>query len=171
MPTNDPILSGLPAKPLPDTSVLQSEITIATRWFFWIAGLSFANGLITAFGGTWNFLFGLGVTEFVDGVTNGILKGPGAGSPMTWRFVSLAVDAIIAGLFVMCGTLSRERKVGIYIGGMVFYALDTILVLVFQDWLKAAFHAWVLWRLWSGLRAFNERDVIEAQATGNRPVT
>ncbi len=149
--------SGVP----PDTTVLQSQLTQATSWFFWVAGLSFANGLISTFGGSFGFLFGLGLTQFVDALTTGILRGAGSDSVVTLRFVNLGVDALIAGLLVMCGVFGRERRIGVYVGGLVFYALDAVLSLVFQDWLGGAFHAWVLWRLWGGLQALRELRALE----------
>ncbi len=47
----------------------------------------------------------------------------------------------------------------------VLYVLDALLMLVFQDWLGAGFHAFVLWGLWRGLAASRQlRRIEEATA-------
>ena len=49
------------------------------NWFFWIAGLSVINSLIITFGGEMSFVIGLGITQFIDGISIA-LKENGSGA-------------------------------------------------------------------------------------------
>lgn len=123
------------------------------QWFFWIAALSAANSLVTALGGGWTFLVGLGITQFIDGLAAAFLE---AGAPSTAvRLIALGLDLAVAGLFLVFGFLARRSKAG-FIVGMVIYALDALLFIWAQDWLSFAFHLYVLYMLFRGLKAFSQ---------------
>ena len=115
----------------------------AAGWFIWIGAMSLINSLIAMFGGGIRFIVGLGVTEFVDGVTRGI--GQAATIP------GLVINLFVAGLFVFFWQFARKGESSAFIVGMVLYALDGVLLLLFHDILSAAFHAYALFMLYRGL--------------------
>jgi len=59
-----------------DRSKLENQVRSGASWFFWIAGLSVINAVILLAGGSWNFLIGLGITQFVSALGTGtVLTG------------------------------------------------------------------------------------------------
>ncbi len=136
------------------------------QWFFWIAALSALNSLITALQGGWSFLVGLGITQFIDGLAAAFLE---AGAPSTAvRLIALGMDLAVAGLFLVFGFLARRSKAG-FVVGMVIYALDALLFLWVQDYLSFAFHLYVLYMLFRGLKAFSQLKAAPVDATPSAP--
>ena len=81
----------------------------------------------------------------VPPITQGLLRGIGL-------LIDLAIDAV----FVMFGLFAAREKKWAFITGMVLYALDGILMVVFKDFLGFGFHLFFLWLLFIGLRALNQ---------------
>ncbi len=141
---------------------LERQFAAGASWFFWIAGLSLVNSIISLFGGTLHFIFGLGLTQVVDGLVAGIVEGVQAHGG--FRIVALFFDLAIAGLFVLFGFLSGKRMHWPFIVGMVIYTLDALLLLLFGDYLSAAVHGYVLYRMYtsvSAIRRLRELDQIQ----------
>lgn len=130
-----------------ETAELTQQLNSATSWFYVLAGLSIINSLIAVFGGTIHFIFGLGITGVVDAIVLA-LQAEALG-----KVIGLMFSIAIAGLFVIFGFLARKRMHWIYLVGMGVYLLDGLLLLAFGDYLGAAFHAYVLFRLYQGLAA------------------
>ncbi len=123
-------------------------ITQSGSWFYWVAGLSIINALIMLFsGGGWHFLAGLAFPELVAGIAVGLKAGA------VVKAIALIFAVIGAGIFIPFGVFSCKGHVWAFIAGMVLYALDGLIFLAFGDYLSAGFHAFVLWRLSSGLQA------------------
>ncbi len=115
------------------------------NWFYWIAGLSLVNTIAALSGTNWRFLLGLGVTQVVDAVAKDIGSvGKGA---------ALVVNAFIAGVFILFGVFANKGMKWAFIVGMIFFGLDTLLEVLFSDWIGVAFHGYVLWCLWRGYSA------------------
>ena len=106
------------------------------RWFFWIAGLSVVN-----------FFAAAGNMMFVVGLAVGLLF-PGVGT-----FLG-------AGIFVLLGFFAWKGHTWSFIVGMVLYAGDGLLFALYDDWLSVAFHAYILFRLFLGLKANLELKAI-----------
>jgi hypothetical protein len=124
---------------------LTQQFNSSSSWFFWIAGLSVINSLIAVFGGDLRFIFGLGITSGADALS--------FQSGATAKTISFIFTLLIAGLFVIFGILARKFFHWAFIVGMVIYALDGLLLLVAQDYLGLAFHAFVLYQLSKGVSA------------------
>jgi len=45
---------------------VEQQLKGGASWFVWIAALSVINSVILLSGGTWSFIFGLGITQIVD---------------------------------------------------------------------------------------------------------
>lgn len=127
-------------------------------WFFWLAGLSLINSLLGAFGASIRLIFGLGFTQVTDGFLAVAFEGGNTGLGVAF---SLATTAAVASLFAGIGFLSLRGFRLAYIGGLVLYVIDTIVLLgvaaLLSAWgdfaLDFLFHGFVLFQLIVGLTA------------------
>jgi hypothetical protein len=124
-------------------------------WFFTIAILSGINSLLQIFDAHIRFIFGLGVTQVVGAMAKQSSNG---------TVVLLIVDGLFIGLLLLCGKWARERSQGAFLGGMIAYALDGLLLLLFNMWIDAAVHAYALYRMWQGYAASRELAQLEQAA-------
>ncbi|HTR67977.1 MAG TPA: hypothetical protein VMH85_19500 [Terriglobales bacterium] len=135
------------SNPAHDLAVMRARaeqiVKTGAGWFIWIAGLSLINSLITAFDGNFHFIFGLGITTIVDAVARN--AGRGAAIP------GLVIDLFVAGVFAVFWHFGRKGGKWAFIVGMALYALDGVLLLLFRDFLGAAFHVYALFMLYRGL--------------------
>jgi len=123
----------------------QAQVRARASWFYWIAGLSVINSAVVIFGGNFHFVVGLGLTSVVDGVSQGV---GGAGAVL-----ALVINGFIAGVFAMFGYFACKAQKWAFIVGMGLYAVDGALCLMGSDFLSAGFHAYVLYRLYTGFAA------------------
>jgi hypothetical protein len=138
---------------------LRARVGSGASWFYWIAGLSVVNSILAATGSNWGFLAGLGVTQLIDGV------GQAMG---TWaKPLTLVLDGVVASIFVAIGWWA-QRRVWVYLAGMILFVLDTILITVAGDRISVAFHGLVLFFLWGGLAA--KRSLNEATPTAGEAI-
>ena len=126
-------------------------------WFYWIAGLSLVNSAIFLFGGNWSFFAGLGATQVVDGIVDGIL---GNGGFSVIKLIAFAVDIVIAAIFVGCGVFANKFQIWAFVAGMVLYFLDGLLLLVLGAYLPAAFHVFALYMIYKGLAASKQLNTV-----------
>ncbi len=105
-----------------------------------------------------HFAVGLGTTELFD-VFGGHSGAAGKG-------VALGLDILAAGFYALYGLFARKGARWAFVAGMVFYALDGLLLLYVKDWLAAAFHAYVLFRLFQGFQAAGQLAALRAQSSG-----
>jgi hypothetical protein len=123
--------------------------------FYWIAALSTINTVIDLFNGSIHFVIGLGLTQLIDAFASEFVKQLPE-IAIAFRGVQLVLDFILIGLFALFGFLGLKGKRWAVVTGMVLYALDALLMLLFKDWLGFGFHLFFLWGLWSGLRAADQ---------------
>jgi hypothetical protein len=147
-------------------ALIQSKIQLDGRikggasWFYWIAGLSLINTLAFLFGANFNFLLGLAVTQLVDGFMFGLAGDLGSAGSIV-QLIGLAINLGIAGIFVVFGFLGRKRLRWAIIVGMVVYAIDGLLMLLFQEYVSAGFHAFALISISSSLKAISDLASLE----------
>jgi hypothetical protein len=120
-------------------AVLDRQIKAGSSWFFWIAGLSVVNSIAALSGSNWRFILGLGVTQLID--VFALQLGSGA------RIVAIVLDAIAAGIFILFGVFASRRQNWAFIVGMVAFALDGMLTLLFRDWISFGFHVFALFSI------------------------
>jgi hypothetical protein len=127
-----------------DAAVL-AQLKSSASWFYWIAGLSLVNSIAAFSGSSWRFIFGLGVTQVFDAF-GASLEGAGKG-------IVLVLDLVAAGIFVLFGVFAHKRQAWAFIVGMLLFALDGLVMLLFQDWVGMALHGVVLFFLFRGFQA------------------
>jgi hypothetical protein len=130
----------------------KEELRGTASWFYWIAGLSVINTLIAIFNGEISFIFGLGVTQLVDGL---ILGAFGEYNAIGW-----IVNIFVTGIFVFFGYMYTKGHKWALVLGILFYAFDAILFVVVESWLSLAFHLFVLYRLYTGFAKLKEAERI-----------
>jgi hypothetical protein len=124
-------------------------------WFITIAALSGVNSLLQIFDAKIHFIFGLGITQVAGAVARQSANG---------NAILLLVDGLFIGLLLLCGKWARERSQGAFLGGMIAYALDGLLLVLFGAWIDAAVHAYALYRMWQGYAASRELTQLEQSA-------
>ncbi len=137
-------------KIIADNDDLAKRTKSGANWFYWIAGLSLVNSIIFLFGGNVSFIAGLGITQLLDAVVDQISAGEGFTAVKVITFV---VDAILAGILVLCGLWANKLEIWAFVVGMVLYILDTILLLLLGAYLPVAFHAFALFMIFRGFSA------------------
>jgi len=138
---------------------LTQRFKAGANWFYWIAGLSIVTSIITFGGGTWRFLLSLGSTQIIDGLAQALAAEVGGAA----RVVGLILDLIVTGLFVLFGWLSHRKYLWAYVLGMVAFALDGLLSLLFSDFIGVLAHGVVIFFLFRGLQA--GRSLLELEKT------
>lgn len=117
-------------------------------WFLTIAILSGINSVLQIVDAKIRFIFGLGITQVVDAM------GKGAGQ--NGMFITIAVDGVFLLMLILCWRWAKTGSQGAFLAGMIAYALDGVLLLVFSMWLDAAVHAYALYMMWQGFAAARE---------------
>lgn len=156
-----------PAPMRPDLTYQKIRATQAVgagaSWFLWIAGLSMLNSLIGMSKGGLHFVVGLGVTQVVDALarqagTSGIM-------------LDLIINGFVAGVFVVFWNFAKKAQSWAFVVGMLLYALDGLLLLTFKDVFSVAFHAYALFRIYSGMKAIPAlQKVEEASLPAGAPI-
>ncbi len=119
---------------------LEARIKRGASWFFWIAGLSAINTVLSLMGVGINFILGLGVTLIIDALGKGSV-------------IAIVLDACAVGVVVLLGYFAQKRHAWAFIVGMVLYVLDGLIFLNGEGLLPLVFHVYVLYRLFMGMRA------------------
>jgi len=136
--------------------------------FYWIAALSVINSLVLGFGGNTYFAVGLASTLFVDFLFVELTSSMTEGA-LVVKLVGLAISIFIAAIFVLFGFFANKGKRWAFIVGMVIYGLDTLLMLVLQQWIGLIFHGFFLFGLFGGLRALGELEKMKPQRQTDFP--
>jgi len=111
---------------------LKNQFKSSANWFYWIAVLSIVNTLVLMFGGSYNFIFGLGVSQIIDSLSMSEFG--------EYSLLGIILNAIIAGVFYLFGYLAHKKQKSFYIIGMTFYALDGSISILGEDLLGIGFH-------------------------------
>jgi len=135
--------------------VLARQVQAGANWFFWITGLSLVNSVITLTGGKWRFIVGLGITQIVDAV---------AKEAKLNTLFPLVIDVLAAGVFVLFGLQARKRRNWAFLTGMILYALDGLILVLFKDFLGIGFHLYALYCIYKGMKANGQLGAMERGA-------
>ncbi len=136
----DPSAVQLPAAPLSPSPVttVSPAIQSAARWFWWIAGLSVINIIMSRSGSNTSFVMGLGFTSLADALLGGR------------DLLAFAVDGLAIALFVLFGFKGSQGQLWAFYAGIILYALDGLIFVLGQDWMPVAFHGLALFYLVRG---------------------
>jgi uncharacterized membrane protein len=147
---------------------VENQLKSGTGWFFWIAALSVINSAAYFAGSSISFLIGLGASELVASFAQAVADELDPGPATVIRAIGFGLTLVIAGLFALCGVLGRKRYRWPVAIGIVLYALDAVIYLVFGQWLSVFFHIFAVVGLWRGLAAINTLAALDrSQAAGD----
>ncbi|HEX3800874.1 MAG TPA: DUF4339 domain-containing protein [Verrucomicrobiae bacterium] len=146
MPTSPAPISPVRAVPAGgyDPRVVVQLIRGA-QWFYWIAALSIINIVLGLAHAGIQLIFGeLGLAskalELVAGSSGNLNEG-------------VAAYIIVSAFFAVFGVFARKGQVWAFIVGALLYVVDGIVVILEPDWIALALHAYVLFRIFMGLKA------------------
>lgn len=144
---------------------LRQQGRTGANWFFWVAGLSLVNSVIMLGGGDTYFVIGLGVTLIADAIAREIGKQQ-ADIAQIVKAAVFGFDVIAALVVVGFGWLAVRRYQVVYALGMILYLLDGLLFVLARDWFSAGFHAFALFCMWSGFKAYRQLNAAERALQG-----
>ena len=122
---------------------------LAMYCFFMIAVLTLVNSAAPFFNLQLNFLIGLGITQFIDGVAAAVRGQAG----VAFSAVIVVIDLLFVTLFVVFGFLAKKRSAAGMIMGMVLYGFDSLLFFRTRSFVSIVFHCLALFFLYNGLEA------------------
>jgi hypothetical protein len=140
---------------------LEAEMRSGANWFYWIAGLSLVNTVISLVGANVAFGLGLGITQIFDAFASqmeGILKA----APLIIGFTAIAI-------FALFGYLGGKAQTWAIIAGMALYLLDALLLLLLMALggglpiISLVIHGLGLYYLFNGLSACRRLNALEAE--------
>lgn len=152
-PINAPTSKMDPLQEESTLAPLRNRLKNSASWFYWIAGLSVINSIAALSGGTGRFIFGLGVTQIIDEVGRHITSGG--------LVIAAILDLCVIGVFIALGVFAHKKHTWAFIVGLVLFGLDTLVYVLAMDWISIAFHAYVLFRLFTGFKTCQELKEIE----------
>ena len=163
MSTSGPPSTTPPSPPGPPPVVTEMAkqaqlVRSGANWLIWIAGLSLVNSVLFVAGSNWAFFLGLGATQFSDAFGKDIITGT------TGEVLALAVDVVIAAIFVGLALMSRNGALWSFIVGMVLIVLDALLLVWVADWAAVAFHALALFFIFRGFQAARRLAALRTSA-------
>ena len=154
-------LSGSPQTALTNLveQKLRAErvVKAGASWFITVAALSIINSVLSMSGGHIRFIFGLGIAELVDAVAHQ--------AGQTGFALDLVINGFVAGVFVVFWVFAKKGQHWAFLIGMGLYVVDALVMLYFQDFLAAAFHAYALYRMYLGMSGISRLRAIEQQMT------
>jgi hypothetical protein len=146
-PQSDPFASTQ-MKAVLRAQYLQQAYNAAGSNFYSIAVFSLINSVINLFKGSIYFPIGLGITQIIDGFAYALGQEAAEASTI-FLGIGAVLDLMIFGVVALFGFFIRKQITWLIILGAVLYLLDGALLLLFQDWIGAGFHAYFLYRIWT----------------------
>lgn len=141
---------------------LRNQMNGSISWFFIIAVMTVVNSVLVRTEAQLTFVVGLAASQFVDGVTIALAREFDAGLTTAMTGVGLVVNLALAGIFALAGWLARRQHRWAVVAGMVLYALDSLLLLVFADWLGLIFHGLALFGMARAFTMMGQLRKLEA---------
>ncbi len=132
------------------------------NWFFWIVGLSVINTLISLTGTDWGFSLGVAATQVADFLAYD-------GKSALGRVFALGFDVLVFGFYAFCGIQAMRGATWAFVLGLVFFALDTLLMLLMQQWIGLLLHGWAIFSIFTGLIANTNLKKLQLAQANDAP--
>jgi hypothetical protein len=144
-------VAATPSVPAPtvEHQQLERRRRIGARWFYWVAGISLINAVITLADQHWRFIIGLGTTQVVTGLA---VRTGRAWTP------AILLDLVLIGGFMLLGYLALQGQLWAFAVGIAVYALDGLIFLAARNWIGLGFHVFVLVMVLKGFQAARQLD-------------
>ena len=138
---------------------IDSGVRRGAGWFFIIGSLSILSKLLSGFGISFDFLFGLGTSHLLES----LLAGIDFFSSAAVFFISLLLNTIISSVLIILGSYAEKALAWAFISGLIFYFLDLMLLLAFGQWFAALFHCFALYGLYFGYQSLRTVEYINVK--------
>jgi hypothetical protein len=158
-------------------AALRRRVKAGANSFYFLAALSLINSIVSAVGLNLTFVFGLSISQIVDGMAAGLADNR-PDLAIFAKVAALIVSIIISGIFAAFGFFGGQGRKWAFLVGMFLYFLDGVLLLVLlvwlgsgqvEDWIGLAVHLYFLWSLWRGLQVVNQlHKLVGVQTPTNR---
>jgi hypothetical protein len=139
--------SGSMEIPLAQLMQMEQEHRNGASWFYWVSALSVLSSILMLIGSKIISALTLASTEFLTGL--------GMYAPELLVF-ALIPYLFIIGAMVLIGYLSKKGSRIAYLLGIIFLALDTLVLVWALDIIGILFHALVLYYLIRGYIALSK---------------
>lgn len=137
--------------------------------FYWIAALSVVNSLCLLIIGKSTLIFGMAFTRYMDIFAIDQAQKVSPQAAMIIRIITISPDVLFAGLFFLFGYLGHRKNQKAVIAGIVLYALDAVIWLIYKDWLVNLFHIWMLVLLIPAAVSISKWKKLQASQLQNQP--
>ncbi len=127
----------------------KAQVSGGYSWFLWIGILSIINSIDILFHNQLFFIFGLGITPFIDSLTN-VSKGD-------YNVIGLIINVFISSIFIFLWIFAKRKQRWAFLFGMILYGLDTLLFVIIKDWWCVGFHVFVLTMIYYGIISLNKK--------------
>lgn len=117
-------------------------VKAGASWFLMVGVLSLINSVLAISGSGIRFIFGLGIARFVDDLARQ--------AGQTGFALNLVINGGVAAVFVLFWNFARKGEQWAFVVGMGLYIIDALVMLMSQDILAVAFHAYALYRIYRG---------------------
>jgi hypothetical protein len=130
-------------------------VKAGASWFLMVGALSLINSVLAISGSGIRFIFGLGIAQFVDALARQ--------AGQSGFVLSLIINGVVAGVFALFWNFARKGEQWAFIVGMGVYVVDALVMLMSQDILAVAFHAYALYRIYRGFNGIRALKQFEGQ--------
>ena len=84
-----------------------------------------------------------------------------------WAAVfALGFDVLVFGFYALCGIQAMRGATWAFVLGLIFFALDTLLMLVTQQWIGLLLHGWAIFSISTGLIANTNLKKLQIAGAG-----
>jgi hypothetical protein len=130
-------------------------VKAGASWFLMVGVLSLINSVLSMSGAGIRFIFGLGIAQFVDAIAHQAGQSGFA--------LDLIINGFIAAVFVLFWNFARKGEQWAFMIGIGLYAVDALVMLMSQNLLPVAFHAYALYRIYRGMNGIRALKQFESQ--------
>jgi hypothetical protein len=130
-------------------------VKAGASWLLMVGVLSLINSVLAMSGSGIRFIFGLGIARLVDDLAR---QAGQAGFAL-----NLVINGGVAAVFVLFWNFARKGEQWAFVVGMGLYIIDALVMLMSQDILPVAFHAYALYRIYRGFNGIKALKHFEGQ--------
>jgi hypothetical protein len=127
----------------------------AARWFWWVAGLSLVNAVMSFSGNDTNFVLGLAMTTLASVAFADNLP------------VAAALIVLTVGFYFFIGLHAQKSRLWAFFTGIAVYVLDAAIYAKFEDWMSVGFHALAIFYIWKGVTRVRQLNHAQADAVAS----
>lgn len=140
-------------QPGAQAALLKVQMSSGAGWLSAIAVLSLVNTIAAIANINWSFLIGICATEFTGAAASHAHTSTG-------KAIAIIASLIILGMYALFAIFARKGQSWAFILGVVFYGLDTVILLLLglasgamgDIIFNLAFHAYAIFRIASAIK-------------------